>query len=48
VFIRRGPWAYLQANRGILPPTAITITSLDELPDAFPRADQPKTEEVVR
>lgn len=38
IFIRRGPWAWIQAPRDDPPEAAATIASLAELPDAFGRA----------
>jgi FMN phosphatase YigB (HAD superfamily) len=35
VFIRRGPWAWIQAGRTDPPDAAIVIESLDELPRAL-------------
>jgi FMN phosphatase YigB (HAD superfamily) len=35
VFIKRGPWGYLQAGHIPLPDGAIAIDSLDELPKAL-------------
>ena len=37
VFIRRGPWAWIQQPRGEPPEAALTIGSLDELPEALAR-----------
>jgi FMN phosphatase YigB (HAD superfamily) len=48
VFLRRGPWAFIQAGRTILPPTTVTIASLDELPAAFARPDAQPVQETAR
>ena len=48
VFVRRGPWAYLQAGRAILPRITVTVESLAELPDALVRTDAPRAQETVR
>lgn len=48
VFIRRGPWGFLQAERAILPPVVITIESLAELPAAFARTAAFPTQETTR
>ena len=48
VFLRCGPWAYLQAGRSILPPTAVTIEMLDELPAAFARPVPQPAQETAR
>ena len=41
VFIRRGPWAWIQAGRGEPPEAALTIESLEELPEALRRLGEP-------
>jgi HAD superfamily hydrolase (TIGR01662 family) len=41
VFIRRGPWAWIQAGRDAPPDAALTVESLGELPDALRRLDEP-------
>jgi len=42
IFVRRGPWAWIQQPSGEPPEAALTVASLDELPDAiaarWPRA----------
>ena len=48
VFLRRGPWAFLQETRAILPPNTITIASLGELPEAILRTDAPPAQEIAR
>ena len=48
IFLRRGPWAYLQAERAILPPLTVTVESLAELPDALDRTDAPRVQEAAR
>jgi FMN phosphatase YigB (HAD superfamily) len=35
VFVRRGPWAWIQAGRDRPPDAAVSIDTLDELPDAL-------------
>jgi HAD superfamily hydrolase (TIGR01662 family) len=35
VFLRRGPWAWIQAGRGTPPEAAVTIGNLDDLPAAL-------------
>ena len=37
IFIRRGPWAWIQAPRGDPPEATLTIATLKELPDALAR-----------
>ena len=37
VFVRRGPWAWIQAGRSNPPEAAISVETLGELPDALRR-----------
>jgi FMN phosphatase YigB (HAD superfamily) len=37
VFIRRGPWAWIQAGRTAPPEATVVLESLDELPEALSR-----------
>jgi HAD superfamily hydrolase (TIGR01662 family) len=39
VFLRRGPWAWIQAGRSDPPEAAVVIESLEELPEALRRRD---------
>ena len=48
VFLRRGPWAHLQAERAILPRITVTVESLAELPGALVRTDAPRAQEIAR
>jgi hypothetical protein len=35
IFLRRGPWAWIQAPRDDPPEATLTVASLAELPDAL-------------
>ena len=48
VFLRRGPWAFLQETAAILPRNTITVESLGELPERFARTDARLAEENAR
>jgi HAD superfamily hydrolase (TIGR01549 family) len=41
VFIRRGPWAWIQTGRVDPPEAALTVESLAELPEALRRLSEP-------
>jgi FMN phosphatase YigB (HAD superfamily) len=47
VFVRRGPWAWIQAGRADPPEAAITVASLAELPGALARLG-PRSEQDQR
>jgi len=48
VFLRRGPWAFLQERGAILPRTTLTVDSLGELPESFAGTDARLAQETAR
>ena len=48
VFLRRGPWAWIQAGRGEPPEAALTVASLAELPEALRRLSEPPVTSAPR
>ena len=43
VFVRRGPWGWIQAGRARPPEADVVVESLAELPDALRRIREPET-----